>query len=519
MPFGRWLGDFEPLSKVEKQLLEHCAHGATFIIGPTLPQKPLAGNRIRAGIIRFLLLGGDDLNPVHEAGVMVQGAWIEDELDLRQACCRVSLLAQACHFDKRPIAVQAKIPELVLRGSSTPGLAAHGLIVEGRILLDRGFSAAGEVGLVGADIGDHLTCTGGSFSNKDGPAISADRLKVGGGVFMDDGFVANAEVRMLGANIGGGLYCDAGAFCNKKNFALNLDGAVINDCLFFRDSTLDGVVNLTTAFAGTLVDDEASYKEATLHLDGFRYDRILGPTSADFRIGWIRRQWKSYLKDDFKPQPWEQLIRVLRDMGHPVEAARIAMAKQEALRGAGQIGLRKLNPQFFGARLALDKGWSTFSNHLVRRAHWFYGWIAGYGYRPTRIIWGMVLACMLCSLAYYVGRGEGLFGPTSPVLQMSAQLSRCGPASDPGAISWTSADCRVPPEYSTFQPFLYSVDVILPFVDLHQEADWGPIVANTRGETLWVGRILRWIMWFEIVFGWVASLMLVAIVGRLVDKD
>jgi hypothetical protein len=77
----------------------------------------------------------------------------------------------------------------------------------------------------------------------------------------------------------------------------------------------------------------------------------------------------------------------------------------------------------------------------------------------------------------------------------------------------------VPPEYTTFQPFFFALDVTLPFVDLHQEADWGPLVANAAGETLWGGRALRWLMWFNIMFGWIASLMFVAIVSRLVEKD
>ena len=37
--------------------------------------------------------------------------------------------------------------------------------------------------------------------------------------------------------------------------------------------------------------------------------------------------------------------------------------------------------------------------------------------------------------------------------------------------------------------------------------------------TLPGGVIARVIMWFEILFGWFASLMFVAIAGRLVEKD
>jgi len=373
--------------------------------------------------------------------------------------------------------------------------------------------------MLGAEIGGDLSCIGGTFSNEKGDALSADRIKVKGGVFLKDKFTATGQVRMLGAEIGGSLSCTGGTFSSEKGAALILDAANIRNALFLRAGIFAGEVHLTSAVAATLVDDQACYQNATLILDGFRYDRIVGSTGAGARIGWLKRQRQSHIGGDFRPQPWEQLIRVLRDMGHPAEAARIAIAKQEALRDARQIGLRQSNPALSGWRLSLDRGWTAFSNVLARRLHWFYGWIAGYGHRPARIVWRMALVCALCSLAYYGGREYGLIGPSSPVIHLNPKLARCGTGGDPGAIPWTSPDCPVPPEYSTFQPFFYSLDVLIPFVDLHQEADWGPVVTNEAGRTLWRGRALRWILWFEIIFGWIASVMFVAIVGRLVDKD
>ena len=79
--------------------------------------------------------------------------------------------------------------------------------------------------------------------------------------------------------------------------------------------------------------------------------------------------------------------------------------------------------------------------------------------------------------------------------------------------------CPTPPDYSTPQPLAYSLDLILPLVDLQQDADWAPIVINANGNQLFWGYALRALMWFEILFGWTASLMLVAVLGRLVEKD
>jgi hypothetical protein len=62
--------------------------------------------------------------------------------------------------------------------------------------------------------------------------------------------------------------------------------------------------------------------------------------------------------------------------------------------------------------------------------------------------------------------------------------------------------------------------VILPLVNLQQEADWAPIVMKDDGKTnIWQGHVFRAVMWFEILFGWAMSLLLVAVLGNLVKKD
>ena len=515
LPYGRWLGDFEPLSAIEKRLVEHCARGEPLVVDKSRPEKPSIGNRIRADIIRFLLLGGDGENPVHENEVRVRGAWIEGTLNIQYAKCKVGLDARRCIFDNSIDAIESRIPALHLMGCSIPGLIADGIRVHGDVFLGDAFESTGEVRLMSAEIGGDFSCRGGSFSSQDGDTISADRLKIKGSIFFNDGFSCKGEVRILRAEIGGVVSCIGGLFSNHGNSALCLDGAEIKGTLFLRTGSFQGIIDLATASAATFNDTQVRYDEAVLILDGFRYERIVGPTDAATRIEWLRRQRADHLGANFMPQPWEHLIRVLRDMGHPAEAAQIAMAKQKALRDARQIGRREIKPGIRGWRLRLDRGWIAFSSFLARRFHWLYGLVAGYGHRPMRIVWSMLLVCAFCSLAYYAGRNSGLIGPSAPVLQLSERLKDCGAE----GIPWTSPNCPMPPEYSTFQPFLYSVDVIIPFVDLHQESEWGPIVAGAHGETLWGGRALRWLLWFEIIFGWIASVMFVGIIGRLVDKD
>jgi membrane-bound metal-dependent hydrolase YbcI (DUF457 family) len=81
----------------------------------------------------------------------------------------------------------------------------------------------------------------------------------------------------------------------------------------------------------------------------------------------------------------------------------------------------------------------------------------------------------------------------------------------------------MPSEYTTFNPWIYSLDLILPLVDLQQNSNWAPAATYTDSRqvthNLPGGMIARGIMWFEILFGWFTSLMFIAIISRLVEKD
>jgi len=521
LPHGRCLADFEDLSAAEKRLVECCAAGEVWEPEDwdgTRPDEDARNdaNTIRAGLIRFLALGGDTRNPVHEAGVAVHGAWIDGMLDLHQCTAPAQLQLENCHFDREPGFIAATIPQLSLSGSRVPGLTADGLHVNGDVFLISGFEARGEVRLLGAKIGGDLSCRGGQFHNEDAKALNADRLDVTGSVFLNADFEAHGEVRLLGAKIGGDLECGEGKFCNKDRDAFLAQSLCLTGALVLRDTTVDGAIILTAAKIGTLVDDPVCWNGGSHFLDGFGYDRIIGTMDSDHRIAWLRSQHASELDGaGFSPQPWEQLAKVLREMGHSGEAADIAMAKQDQMRRAGRIGQRKVHDGYNGLRRTIDAGWAWTSNRLARGWHWVYGKLSGYGYRPQRIVYFMVAATLLCAIAYGLGARAGLIGPSNALVNLHSELDHCGP----GKFNWTSADCAVPPEYSTFQPVAYSLDLIIPLVDLHQEADWGPIVVDDNGRTLGWGQAIRLLVWIEILFGWFASLMFVAIVTRLVDRD
>lgn len=64
-------------------------------------------------------------------------------------------------------------------------------------------------------------------------------------------------------------------------------------------------------------------------------------------------------------------------------------------------------------------------------------------------------------------------------------------ASDPAP---TADHCT--PNYECFEPWLDSLDVVLPVVDLHQESNWLPSAANPWGD--WY----RALTWALVAIGW-----------------
>ncbi|MDS4010860.1 MAG: hypothetical protein RKK15_05645, partial [Defluviicoccus sp.] len=195
-------------------------------------------------------------------------------------------------------------------------LNADGLTTGGNVLLRDGFCVVGEVRLVGAKIGGTLECDRGSFESREGRTLSADGLTTSGHVFLRNGFCAVGEVRFLGARIGGDLTCIGGSFDNPGGVALGADGADIRGGLFWRQLTAPpaGCVSLAHATVGVLADDLESWPQpGALILNGFVYGAIApaSTTDAEKRLDWLRRQNPQH----FSPQPYEQLAKVLRQMG------------------------------------------------------------------------------------------------------------------------------------------------------------------------------------------------------------
>src|SRR5699024_9317932 len=108
---------------------------------------------VRADFLRFLLLGGDEQAPVHEHGVMLQGAYVAGELMLRSCSIPVSMMLQECFLPEQISAEDARVSGVLgLTGSHlAEGLAADRLKCTASIFLRGGFRVQGQVRLLGAE--------------------------------------------------------------------------------------------------------------------------------------------------------------------------------------------------------------------------------------------------------------------------------------------------------------------------------------------------------------------------------
>jgi hypothetical protein len=178
-----------------------------------------------------------------------------------------------------------------------------------------------------------------------------------------------------------------------------------------------------------------------VRLNGFAYESITaGETDVRIKVK-DRLRWLQLDKSEYLPQIYDQLASAYRKAGWAADAERVSIAKERRRRV-------QLNP--------LGKVWNLVLDGTV-----------GYGYRTWQAgIWLLVLLVV----------GTALFSGV-----YAGQLSPLHAAA----------------EQPSFNPFLYTLDLLLPVINLHQNEAW-----NAHGPAQWfvlAFRIAGWILTTAIV--------------------
>lgn len=527
----KMLADFQPLKLAEEKLLECCQNGEEAYIGEKRPTEKTKANEIRAEFLRWLILSKEiEIDP---NGIQFEGAWISGVLDLENVHCLSVLSFLNSVFEEKLFFLRSLIKALHLSGSFLrKGLVCDGMICKGNIHLRRILSDD-TIRLLGAEISGNLDCDFGSFKSankEEQSALLCDGIKISGSTLFRDS-ICEGEVRFLGATIGGNLECDRSRFKAKdqEHKAIDCDGMQIKGGLFLRNECfVYGGIELGAAIVGSLVDDRYFWQQETLRaaqLDGFKYEHIYtDDITASFHL-------KNMLvkMPIFKPQPYRQLAKVLRDMGHDRDADEVMIALNDKrlsaqIKVSFQIKINNLKKEFIVFYLIRIIG--ALISYVFRKV---YKWTSAYGYRPMRAFGVMLFVWLLCGLIYDYSAKRAVFVPTNPLIykpiyQDQPQETNC--TLDANGTPWfasvedynTSKNnwyYATHAEYTTFQPYWYSLDIILPIVDLKMENDWSVAIPSPDGSFFKTyNYFVRSLVWIESLIGWGLSLMLAAILDR-----
>lgn len=324
----------------------------------------------------------------------------------------------------------------------------------------------------------------------------------------------------------GDVVAPQAALRNPDGPALDLGGTTIDRSLqLVAARAIDGLVELRGASAGSLqvAAGDVWAGPSRFSLDGFAYQRldIQNDTTSYAALGvrWLRRllpgeadpaaarpggrfadevrrtvrRWRGLPQDlpEFRPQPWDQLIAVLRASGHPSDATRLAIAKEDEYRRAGKVGLLR---------------WPF---------HMLHGALVRYGYEPERLaLWlaGLWLAAALT----YVALGPGVV--RDPALLVPAKSAIAPNCLVDRAIARDPRPCRPVAATPEFSPWAYSFDLLVPGVHLGDADEWKlawrqPSPLRTAGTT-----VLFVLTWLERILGGAGFSVLAVIVGGYLLK-
>lgn len=252
----------DALSNAERVLIENCKIGEPTILGDgVLPKGPSLERTIRANLLRYLILGGDDNCRVHERGVRLMGAWVQGKLELRSAQSQMAIELIQCGFEKSIAAQQACFASLGLMGNEFPGLNAELAVVRGNVLLDE-ITCHQILSISGAEIGGHLFFNAANLNGNGGIALYAQNARIAGGVFLRD-IKAIGEVSFSSAELQGQLVCDGADLNGGERYALNAEGLRIKGGVSLKKLKSLGAVSFSGArIGGFLSCEHAHFSDA-----------------------------------------------------------------------------------------------------------------------------------------------------------------------------------------------------------------------------------------------------------------
>lgn len=406
---------------------------------------------------------------------------------------------------------QTQVALLNLDGSHLNGLWAQGLNCKGSVFLRDG-TCTSTMDVNSAAIGGHLDFDGSELTPIEGMALNAQGACVTGSVMLRK-VSSTGRVDVNSAEIGGSLEFDGAELTPGEGMALNAQDVTVRGGLFWSNMTAPtGPCSFADAHFQSLVDDPKCWADAkNLIFDGMTYDRLSGaiPRNATTRLGWLERG--SYWEGDFFPQPYTQLAKVLREMGHDADARKVLAARERLLKIEARKSFRKdTDPpsRNYVVALCMDVGcflhW-LFADKLLQG-------LIGYGHHPFRSLVALSLLILAAIVPAHYAYEAGDFAPNSAVIQTSDGWQDAQSADNP-AKAWSAKD-KAGRDWETFNRYAYGFDVVIPIINFGQTEAWAP--STTRGGWGWH---LWWAKWVLSTLGWIVTALGAAAITGLIRRD
>jgi hypothetical protein len=499
--------------------------------------------------------GFDAVGLLADGGVVLESATVAGVLDLSEARVtapgqRALVMSRATigRLDARGLSVtgetrmhNTRIGSSMMLAAATldnPGdvaLSAGGLSVAGGVFLYDNFTANGEVRLYGAILEANLTVTGVVLRNPGGIALNLDRATLGvlrgadltaegqvslsgarvasdvdlrgarlsghgdqaalaadgasiDGMLYLHGLVADGEVRLRTIRVGHRILLMAARLSNPGGTALRLSRAQVGADVFCGGLTVTGGVRAPgAAISGELDLDGARIRngqgtalqarslqanllslrfaeppEGLVDLDHARV-RIIrdDPASWPSRLSvdglsydalepklpaQQRLEWLARDLDGHQPLPYEQLAAHYTAIGRPGSAREVMHARERMLRRT---------------RTPLSRAWGLLQDVTI-----------GYGYQPLRAVAWLVLLLAAGSVMFAVAQPPPLQAGDAP----------------------------------HFNPVIYTLDLLLPVVDLGQKHAFNP------------GGAEQWLSYVLIAAGWLLVTTVAAGAARVLSR-
>jgi hypothetical protein len=515
----------------EKRILKSFPTGEVVEL-PTVDSR----RTVRAAVIRDLLLK-TDLPLGAGAALRVIGAKITGRLDLEGVIIKVPIFLSKCVFDEPPCFSDAELFTLRLPGCVLPGLSAPGLRTKSDVELNGGFTCSGKVDLLGAQVGGLLRLSDATILNPGKEALVMSRASVASGL-LAGGLHVDGQLRMISARIGGLLSLRHAVLSNPGQIALQAERLEVGESIFFQhDFTAEGRVVLQNSTIGGGVDAESANFNAPgmtcLNMIRSNVGRNIGLSGAKFK-GNVRLNGAtvagrvSFVNTEFVPEQNAELS--LDNVRVPTVRLRYDVAPYSLTLRHAHFEVMEDDPQAWPDKLSLTGcSYSTLDSATETTVAQRLSWLARSddGYRPQpyeqliaayrangeeqqarrvalekqrlrrrTLSWpGRVLGL---ALEFTVGYGYRVW--LAAVWLLAFLVA--------GTVTFTiwPAQPTGTGHIPAFQPFVFSLDLLLPIVNLGQADNW-----QAEGA-------VRWFAWGLILAGWGLTTAVAAGITRVLNR-